>query len=240
MKNKQKNNNRNFVIIAAIIMVLALVAGGTYAYWTWRGNVTAINVTTSIGNIGLTLNGGDGTIGSGLAPAACTNATYASKDTVSINFYNETDFPAYVTLTLKLKSFTWNNGSKPTSTQLSNIKYAISNSSSACTPLSGDAYGALTNTAGGTFSGITANNTKGTAQTQDYELFNINFKLPANTGTEASPSSRTYYLYFWIDAAYEGIHAGSTANGSGVIVDPLQGIAFSTSWSAGTITQSAT
>ena len=244
MKNNknEKENKTTAAIIVAVIMLIAIVAGGTYAYWIWRGNVAAISVTTSIGNIGLTLNGGDGVIGSsasaGLAPAACTNETYASKDAIAISYYNETDFPARVTLTLTLNSFTWNNGTKPTSTQLGNIKYALSSSPSACTILNGDANGTLSNNAG-TFSAITVGSTKGTANNPDYKLFDLTFLLPANTGTEESPSSKTYYLYFWIDAGYTGTNGSSTTDGNGVISDPLQGINFQAKWTATDIIQSA-
>lgn len=241
-KNNQKENKTTIAIIVAVIMVIALIAGGTYAYWVWRGNVAAINVTTSIGNIGLTLNGGDGVIGksatAGLAPAACTNANYASKDAIAISYYNETDFPARVTLTLTLNSFTWNNGTKPTSAQLGNIKYALSASNSACTSLTGDTNGTLSNNAG-TFAAVTVGSTKGTAATPNYKLFDLTFLLPANTGTESAPATKTYYLYFWIDAAYAGVNGSATTNGSGVIDDSLQGISFQSRWTASEILQSA-
>lgn len=242
--NKNKKENKTTVaIIAAVIMVIALIAGGTYAYWIWRGNVASISVTTSIGKIGLTLNGGDGVIGSstsaGLAPAACTNSTYASKDAIAISYYNQTDFPARVTLTLTLNSFTWNNGTKPSSSQLGNIKYALSSSSSSCTSLTGDTNGTLSNNAG-TFSAVTVGSTKGTAASPNYKLFDLTFLLPANTGTESSPATKTYYLYFWIDAGYAGTNGSSTTFGSGVIDDPLQGISFQAKWTASDIVQSAT
>ena len=241
-KKKQKENKTTVAIIVAVIMLIAIVVGGTYAYWVWRGNVASISVTTSIGNIGLTLNGGDGVIGSsasaGLAPAACTNSTYASRDAIAISYYNQTDFPARVTLTLTLNSFTWNNGTKPTSNQLGNIKYALSASEDACTSLTGDTNGTLSDNAG-TFSAITVGSTKGTANNPDYKLFDLTFLLPANTGTERVPATKTYYLYFWIDAAYAGENGSATTNGSGVIDDPLQGISFQSTWTATDIIQSA-
>lgn len=241
-KNNKKENKTTVAIIAAVIMVIALIAGGTYAYWIWRGNVAAINVTTSIGKIGLTLNGGDGIIGSstsvGLAPASCTNSTYASKDEIVISYYNETDFPARVTLTLTLNSFTWNNGTKPSSTQLGYIKYALSSSSSSCTSLTGDNRGTLSSNAG-TFSAVQVGSTKGTAASLSYKLFDLTFLLPANTGAESSKETKKYYLYFWIDAGYPGTTVSSTANGNGVINDPLQGISFQAKWTATDIIQSA-
>lgn len=240
-KTNQKDNKTTTAIIIAVIMVIALIAGGTYAYWIWRGNVASVSVTTSIGNIGLKLNGGDGVIGSsssvGLAPSLCTNETYASKDEIDIEYFNETDFPARVTLTLTLDSFTWNNGTQPTPEQLSNIKYALSSSDNGCLNLSDDANGTLSDNAG-TFQNITVSTTKGTAAAPDYTLFDLEFYLPANTGEESDPEPKKYYLYFWIDPAYAGTNGSSTTNGSGVIDDPLQGISFQAKWSASDIIQS--
>ena len=71
--------------------------------------------------MGLTFNGGGPTVVNGLYSASCTHPTYANKLSLAIDRYNETTFPAMVTLTLKLTSFTWSHN-KPITTDLSNVK----------------------------------------------------------------------------------------------------------------------
>lgn len=218
---KSKKNNKNSMLIVAIMLVLALVAGGTYAYWGWRGNIVNYDVTIDTGGMGLTLDGGMGTV-KAMAPALCTDSTYANKYAVNIKKYNTTNFAGTTTLTLNLTSFTYTHN-KPDSTQLGNIKVALTTSSSSCAnPL-----------ASGTFASATVSSSAGAAATQTTPIFNWTYTLPAMTGTASNmDTDSTYYLYVWLDSGYEYWNEGS-----GVITDPLQDITFNLGWSASTIQQ---
>ena len=233
MKNNKKDNNKKTGLLAlALVLVAALIAGGTYAYWIWNSNnVVAINTIVTGGvKMGLTLNGGTATINK-LAPAACTHSTYSSKVTTTISRYNETPYPGTVTLTLSLTSLKFNHGTL-TSTDLGYVHYLLSTSSSSCaTAVTGSDSTAIS----GTLAGATIG-TSGTAKTQSTVLSNWVYKLPAGAaataGTEAAPKTETYYLYVWIDPAYT-----FTNYNSNQIQDPLQDLEFTLQWSANTITQ---
>jgi len=252
-KTKTKQNKK-ITIIIAIIMAIIMIAGGTYAFLLWRGNITNANVTVEIPGIGVSLDGGTTTI-TGLAPASCKNPTFASYKSFTVKRFNETNFPAYVVLNLSLDSFKWVNGtSAPTSAALGNIRFAISSKgydtiNNTCS----DAGTLANNTSSaakriltytnppqdesyiGTLSAINAG-TKNTPVTrQAKKLLTWIYEIPANQGTENNQISETYYIYYWIDKNYTGVAADPTANGSGVsgIVDPLQNMEFTVYWNAG-------
>ena len=59
----------------------------------------------------------------------------------------------------------------------------------------------------------------------------LSFEVPANTGTESSPDSDTYYLYVWLDKNYEHTNEGT------VNTDPMQGLSFTMQWKNATMIQ---
>ena len=228
--NKKDNKNRVGLIAIAFILVAALIAGGTYAYWIWNSNNIAVvgdNCIMCDQGIGLTLNGGTVTVNK-LAPAACTHSTYSTKVTTPVSRYNSSPYPAYVTLRLSLTSLTFNHGTL-TSADLGYVHYLLSTSSSNCnTAVTGSIPGsASAGTAiSGTLSGATIG-TSGTAKTQTTTLVDWVYKLPPNSGTSSAPVNETYYLYVWIDPAYSFTNYGSNS-----IQDPLQDLSFILQWSA--------
>ena len=190
-KNKKNKNNKTIALIVMLMLVLALIIGGTYAYWVWNSNnIVSVNVTTNLGSTGLTLNVESAT-NNKLAPASCTNSSYANKQVIKITRYNDTSFPASVTLTLKLTSFKWTHA-KPSDADLNHIHYALVNStgSSSCTTGTVQATGN-----GGTFNGTTMGNSAGSAVDLDKTLITWNYEIPIG-GTSSSPAlPETYYLY---------------------------------------------
>lgn len=258
--NKKSKQTRKIAIVVAVAMIIALLAGGTYAFWLWRGNITNLNVTIEVPGIGVTLDGGTTTI-TGLAPASCKNTTFAQYKSFTVKRFNETNFPAYVVLKLSLDSFTWVNGTTaPSSTALSNIRFAVSSKG----------YNDMNDTCSD--AGVLANNTSSTSVTKEIltytpqvtinstnqyyvgSLQGINagtkntpvtgqakklltwiYEIPANQGDEDNPISETYYIYYWIDKNYTGVAADPSVYGSGAagIVDPLQNMSFTVYWSAG-------
>jgi len=260
MSNKKnvKNNNdkKKLGIVLAIVMAIAMVAGGTYAFWLWRGNITNLNVTVTIPSIGVELNGGATTI-SGLAPANCKHSRFAVNSPITIKRYNESNYPAYVVFKLSLDSFTWTRGtSAPNSTALGNIRFAVSSLPSASMNSSCSDAGVLANTTSngtteiltynpqitvstgqyiGSLSGINAGTLNTPVTGQNKKLLTWIYEIPANSGTESSPITETYYIYYWIDSGYTGVAGSPAANGSGAagIVDPLQDATFTVKWAAG-------
>lgn len=226
--NKKNNNNsKTLILVIALIMAIALIIGGTYAYWVWNSNnIVSVNVTTNLGSTGLTLDGGS-TTNNKLAPAACTHASYANKKTITIKRYNDAAFPASVTLTLKLTSFTWSHA-KPADADLAHIHYALVNSTGASSCTTG-VVSATGNS--GTFSGATLGSTANTANNPNKTLITWNYEIPVG-GTSGSQVTETYYLYTWLDTSYT-----FTNYGSGAIQDPLEDISYTLTWSASTITQ---
>ena len=214
MKNKA-------VIILIVLSLIFLIIGSTLAYWTWSSNnLVTVNITTNMGGIGLTFNGGTQAV-NGLAPAACTHSTYANVIPVTISRYNETGNPAMVDLTLKVTSFTWTH-TKPVADDLQYINVALTSSSSSCSnPV-----------VSGNLANISVNNSASTAQAQNTELMTWNYVLPANSVTQSVPINETYYLYVWLSSEYTYENVGNN-----VISDPLQDISFTVTWNASSIDQ---
>ena len=216
-------NNKMLITTLFVFSFIMLVIGSTLAYWTWTSNnLVAINITTNMGNIGLLFNGGTTTIDN-LAPARCTHSTYSNQIPLTIERYNETEYPAMVTLSLKLSSFTWNNA-KPTSDDLSHIYFAITNKNNTCD----------NSFTSGTLINGTTNNTISTAQAQNTTILTWDYILPENSGTSQNKITENYYLYVWLDPEYT-----FNNNGNNQIQDPLQDISFTITWDASNIEQIA-
>ena len=72
-QNIKINTKNQILMIIAVLLVGLMVAGGTYAYWLLRVNITNTNIVVELPNIGVTFDGGVTTV-SGLAPASCNNS----------------------------------------------------------------------------------------------------------------------------------------------------------------------
>lgn len=260
-KNVTQNSKKQVLLIVAILLAGLMVSGGTFAFWLWRGTITNTNVVVELPNLGLTLDGGTTTI-TGLAPASCKNTRYAKYSTITIQRHNETQYPAYVVLKLSLDSFTWTRGtSAPNATSLSSIRFAVSsnnynNINDTCSnsgTLSGNTSSTVVTKPLITYanvpesyqvgslnvSGVSVGTKNSPVQNQNKRLLTWIYEIPANTGTESSPITETYYIYYWLDKNYTGIAASPSANGSGEngIVDPLQDMTYKVVWSAAEIVQ---
>ncbi|MBQ6285906.1 MAG: hypothetical protein IJK67_06355, partial [Bacilli bacterium] len=216
-----KLSDKLSLTVMFVFSIIMVIIGSTLAYWTWTSNnLVTVNITTNMGGIGLTFNGGTQAV-NGLAPAACTHSTYANQIPVTISRYNETGNPATVNLTLKLTSFTWEH-TKPVENDLQYINVAVTSSNNSCSnPV-----------ASGNLANITVNNTASTSQSQNTGVMTWNYVLPATSGTQSVPIQETYYLYVWLSSEYTYEN-----NGSNTITDPLQDISFTVTWNASDIDQ---
>lgn len=204
MKDKEKL----LIAIIAVTLIIVLVGGATFAYWTWRSSTnTAITFTVQGGS--MTIDGGGNITSKSLAPAACNNSTYAIQRKIKVTSTNDTGTDMTETLQLKVTALTPVTGRTLSDTQKQSIKWAI-------VKLSGEsAYSSTTcssPTSQGNFSGFSTNSV--------ITLYTANGNAKANTITT------TYYkLFIWIDPAYTGTTTSGTA-----VTDPLQDLTLNLNW----------
>lgn len=199
--------------IIGVVAFAALIAGATYAYWQWSTNTAqATNVKFTVPTqdklLGATLNGGGSTTVSNLAPAACTNSTYAMKKQISLSYFNQTTQTASIKATLTVSN--WVQPHTGT-LRLNNLHYALTTGTNA-----GDGCDKGTVVTGGSNSSFV---------TSGALINNIEIKsAPAGTGTSTEPATETYYLWVWIDKNDNGSNTGST------VTDPMQDLSFTLTW----------
>ena len=119
-----KENKKLILSIVAIALIIALVVGGTYAYWTWNSaNNTAITFTVAGGT--MTIDGGGNiTTKEKLAPAACYNQTYAIQRKIKVTASNDTTTDMVETIQLKATNISTTSGTL-NSTNKASIKWAL-------------------------------------------------------------------------------------------------------------------
>ncbi len=201
----KENKNKIIISVIAVLLIAAIVAGGTYAYWSWTSNTaqrTNVGFTVDAPNMSASIEGNGTSTVSSLAPTTCTNSTYAMKKTVAITYTNATSVAAKLTANLKVTDVTA-GVSTPSSTELGKLNYALTTSSTSCAAGTGN----LT----GTFAGkLTAGST----------VLTLDLDVPANTAEKTV----TYYLYVWLDSTYTHQNVG------GVNSDPMQNLSFTLQW----------
>ena len=236
-----KDRNKLIISIVVVILIAAIVVGGTFAYWTWSTNAsqnTYVGFTVTddaSGDIYAHLIGNGVTTVTNMEPAVCSNTTYAVVKTVQIKWKNNSNNAQTVTASLNVTDFAIRNASyKPTTANLQSLKWAIrsaavtSSAVSSCDPDGNSSAKAACNAcstgavASGDFSGITMPSS-GTTVTSGLPktLGTVSFTATANTTTE---QTQTYYLYIWLDANYAHTNYGSTND------DPMQGLTFTVNW----------
>lgn len=172
-----KNNNGKTLALSlvAVIAIIGIVAGGTYAFVT--ATATATNITQiKAGNLTMTVSGG-GNANVSFMPTTCTNATYAIKKTIVASAVNTSG--GSVSFTLGLNPTKLDSGLK-----IANMKWALTTSSTSCTT-------------GVVNQGNFANATQGTP-------FNMVSNDSAGITQDANDKTKftkTYYLYIWLDSA---------------------------------------
>lgn len=203
-----KDREKLLITIIGVALIIVLVGGATFAYWTWRSSTnTAVTFTVQGGS--MTIDGGGNITAKSLAPAVCTNSTYAIQKKIKVTSTNDTGTDMTETLQLKITSLTPVTGRTLTDTQKQSIKWAI-------VKLSGEsAYTSATcssPTNQGTFSGLSTNS--------------VITLYTATGNAKANATTTTYYkLFIWIDSAYSGTQTTGTT-----VTDPLQDLTLNLSW----------
>ena len=165
-------------ILFTIVMLLSIIAGSTYAYFSWESSSEQrTNVVFSVPNIcSISVDGG-GVIDSSnvsVVPSSCTNTKNAIIKEIKID--TDIKYPeqvVYLDLWLDINSL---------ASELSasnNFKYALTDSPTSC--VNGEMYS-------GTFNGLSVGN--------KVRIFKKSY-----SGTSPVTYSETYYLYIWLDAA---------------------------------------
>lgn len=218
-----KDRKKLIIAILATLIIIVLVGGATFAYWTWVTNTAqqtnvsfVVNQSDLEGEMYATLEGNGTTTATNLKPATC-NGSNAIVKTITIKYLNKTVQAATVSATLSVTAFTARSASYlPSSPNLGYLKYALTTSSSCTSNVQKS----------GSFNGLTFSSTV-TPTNLPLTLFTQTFTASANMSAEGT---QTYYLYIWLDSSYEHQNIGSVNS------DPMQGLSFTTQWS-GTIAQ---
>ena len=202
-----KEDNRKIIMaLIAVALIIVLAGGGTYAWLTWRSannqqtvvNISIPNITTDSTNTTdyrFNVEGGGnitaGATGGILAPTdQCNHSTYSIRRTVNIDINNPSTTAFSAKLELLPQTF-------PTQFANEHLRWVLSTSSSNCTT-------AGNIVASGNFASVTQG-TKFTLTT---------FDVTAGTQTAAAKTTKTYYLYIWIDEGYSVENVGNTVTGS--------------------------
>lgn len=211
-----KENTKTLVSIIAVALIIVLVGGGTYAYFTWASaNNTSVTFTVTGGT--MTIDGG-GSIASTadhiLAPAACTNTKYAIQRKVKVTAVNETTTPMTETIQLKVEDLSTTAGTL-NQTNKNSLKWALVRATE--TQYNASTWlGCGTTIASGTFKDVSKGNT--------ITLYSSDVAAVSTTTTY------WYELYIWIDSAYSGSATSGTT-----VTDPLQALNLHLAWQ-GTMT----
>lgn len=231
MNKNNKNNKALLFSILAVTLIVGLVAGGTFAYWTWVSNTAQkTNVGFSIPSDQRDLMYADldgaNTAVTNLKPAPCTNSSFALVKTVPIKWINKSTNNATVTAILSVTAFKFRDANyKPTtgnSGTLKSLKWAIRESAASAASTSSPNTCETSATTKGDFSGLTIPSS-GTTVTSGLplQLGSVSFTATANTATE---QTKTYYLYIWLDYNYAHENIGSVNS------DPMQALDFTVQW----------
>ena len=204
-----KDRNKLILAIVAVVAIVVIVGGATFAYWTWitaDEQQTAVQFKVEVG-LDAELVGGAATNITDLAPVSgCTASDHVAKLPLTLNYKNETTNGARVNATLTLSNFESPNGT-PSTEDLAHLHYALTTSDASCTTdaIEG-ATGVFTATSGTLLNDVLIKN-------------DITFKAPDNIG------SQDYYLWIWLDKDYGHQNIGNTNS------DPMQNITFTLTWS---------
>lgn len=231
-----KDKNKLILSIVAVLAIIIIVAGATFAYWSWVSNSaqqTSVSFTiedTGGGFEGPDLDGPDGepdgipdtyarlegngtTTAQDLVPTTCTDTARAIKKTVTITYINQTENAVTINATLSVTDFEIRSLSyKPSADNLGYLKYALTEGNTAnCTTSVAKQ---------GSFNGVSGFTTVNASTLPT--LFTQQITVPANTFTE---QTKTYTLWIWLDSGYNHENEGNVNN------DPMQGLTFTTQWS---------
>ena len=247
---KKKENKKLTFSIIAVLLLIAIIGGSTYAYWSWQ---TATDQQTLVD---VTVRGGTLTIvGANVTNTSTNSGTQASyslyptnvavngcnpssnpavlKGSATVTATNQTGTPMLVTLLLK-GTLTKTQGTLTTSNK-GFLKWAVVETTTGIATAAATSATACVNaavvSASGSFSsvgsntdlttGITWTAYKNNETTSHPELTITTDATNGNTAT----TKRTYDVYVWLDSGYTFTNTGNS------VTDPMQDLAVTLTWS---------
>lgn len=237
---EKRNINKVTLAVIAVALIIAIVGGSTYAYWTWQtasGQRTNVNVTVAEG-ISMVIT--PTTVSTNkLHPTnnCAGDATIVSTALIEID--NQTGILARPKFYLKLQILN-SAGTNITSTYAQYIHYAVAETDGSCT--SPIASGIFTNqqttnvnndgaAVTGWYNSPIITNLNGTfPKITSEDAASVSFDAPAyNGGTMGNVSgnkaTHTYKVWAWLGNEYAATNTGDTVS------DPLQDATIKVSWS---------
>ena len=168
------NRNKILIVVITLIIVFGVIAGGTYAWWSWASsdaqktvvNFTATQDFTCSADAGGTISSESITV----APTDCDDQNHAIKRIVNVYPTVTGSNPVYLYMNLKVDAIS----SSLAATQ--NFKYALTTDANSCST------GVVNQ---GNFSGATVGTQKLLLKNKQY----------------TTTTTDTYYLWIWLDAA---------------------------------------
>ena len=225
-KNKKNNETKKIIVISlAIALIIILVGGATFAYWSWQSNnAQKTNVTVTVK--GATFNiVGNNISNTGMYPTNdCDGAGALVGEVATMTVVNETESPMTASLKLRVSLYP-THGSL--GTEKAKINWAIVDTSTDATCASP--------TKSGTFSSVAVAATSSAFPNTTYTDIDTGETFVANgttNGGTAVTTTKTYRVYVWLDSTY------SHQNEGNAIDDPMQDLKISVKWSpASTLVQ---
>ena len=208
------NNNKKIIILTITIIAIGLIAASaTFAWFLWfSSDAEKTNVTFTVPNGANQLKvilDADSTEFTDMYPTSGCDKTGAKMATITVYTENQTSTSALVDATLTLDSVVAGAGGG--TPDRSAIHYALStNSKATCS------------------SGIFAEGTLAGKSNGD-AIYNGDLTVH-KINKNSSLSSKTIYLYVWIDENYEFYNTGNS-----IVNDPMQNMKVKFVWS-GTVT----
>lgn len=180
-----KDKNKLILSIVAVVLVIVLIAGGTFAWWTWNSaNNTDVKFTIEGGT--MTIDGGGNITAQKMVPTASCNGSYAIVRTVTVTTVNSTNTSLTAKVNLDLTGL-------PSALKTANMKYFISESSSAaCTTPTGTFASSGNSMQIATFNVAAATTVAETKVTKTYYLYIWLDSAETSTATQGQSFTITY------------------------------------------------
>lgn len=216
---KKEETNKLIFALIAVVLIIVIVGGATFAYWSWTTNTsqqTVINATVPANSDFTYTIVGNNVTSTGMYPTSdCDGAGALVGNTATVTVINPTESPMQAAL--KIRATLSSSQGSLTSTNKGKLNWAIVQMSSA-TATAADNACSTSKIASGTLASASSNTDIDTG---------ITFIAAANATTV-----KYYKLYVWLDSSYTFTNTGSA------VTDPMQNLNISVKWSpASTLNQ---
>ncbi len=206
-----KNNVKTIISVVAVLAIIAIVGGGTYAYWSWSTTEeqrTLVTISIKGGTMKIDGGGNISTTERSLVPTTCTNTSSAIQRKIKVDSDNQTNMAMTESLQLKVDALTPAQGTL-TTTNKASLKWVLVELANESEYTSSTWKGCTTTTNSGNFSNYATGNT---------------ITLKTSSIAAGTSSTKYYELYIWLDSSYQHTNVGTTQS------DPMQNLTLNLSW----------